>query len=185
MEPKCPAMAGRFFFFFFTTEIHLLFRNIHIHLVDYNLSKAKPGYHSFISFPTSYDHQHFLLIPQHKLESDNCQDRYRELLSSPYILDCESFEDRLLCVLHRRDGQIFICWCCKKAAAAAAKSLQSCPTLCDPRDSSPPGSPIPGILQTRTLEWVAILEEGTIHFSSCVNGRSEPLFPEKPSESAL
>ena len=37
-----------------------------------------------------------------------------------------------------------------------AKSLQSCPTLCDPIDSSPPGSPVPGILQTRTLEWVAI-----------------------------
>ena len=41
-------------------------------------------------------------------------------------------------------------------AATAAKSLQSCPTLCDPRDGSPPGSPIPGILQARTLEWVAI-----------------------------
>ena len=41
-------------------------------------------------------------------------------------------------------------------AAAAAKSLQSCPTLCDPIDSSPPGSPDPGILQARTLEWVAI-----------------------------
>ena len=41
-------------------------------------------------------------------------------------------------------------------ATAAAKSLQSCPTLCDPIDSSPPGSPIPGILQARTLEWVAI-----------------------------
>ena len=40
--------------------------------------------------------------------------------------------------------------------AAAAKSLQSCPTLCDPRDDSPPGSPVPGILQARTLEWVAI-----------------------------
>ena len=40
--------------------------------------------------------------------------------------------------------------------AAAAKSLQSCLTLCDPIDGSPPGSPIPGILQTRTLEWVAI-----------------------------
>ena len=40
--------------------------------------------------------------------------------------------------------------------AAAAKSLQSCPTLCDPRDGSSPGSPIPGILQARTLEWVAI-----------------------------
>ena len=41
-------------------------------------------------------------------------------------------------------------------AAAAAKLLQSCPTLCDPTDSSPSGSPIPGILQARTLEWVAI-----------------------------
>ena len=41
-------------------------------------------------------------------------------------------------------------------AAAAAKSLQSCPTLCDPIDSSPPGSAVPGILQARTLEWVAI-----------------------------
>ena len=41
-------------------------------------------------------------------------------------------------------------------AAAAANSLQSCPSLCDPRDGSPPGSPIPGILQARTLEWVAI-----------------------------
>ena len=40
--------------------------------------------------------------------------------------------------------------------AAAAKPLQSCPTLCDPRDRSPPGSPVPGILQARTLEWVAI-----------------------------
>ena len=45
---------------------------------------------------------------------------------------------------------------CKSAAAAAAKSLQSCPTLCDPIDGGPPGSPIPGILQARTLEWVAI-----------------------------
>ena len=42
------------------------------------------------------------------------------------------------------------------SAAVAAKSLQSCPTLCDPIDGSPPGSPIPGILQARTLEWVAI-----------------------------
>ena len=45
---------------------------------------------------------------------------------------------------------VYIC------AAAAAKSLQSCPTLCDPIDGSPPGSPVPGILQARTLEWVAI-----------------------------
>ena len=44
----------------------------------------------------------------------------------------------------------------KKNSAAAAKSLQLCLTLCDPMDGSPPGSPVPGILQARTLEWVAI-----------------------------
>ena len=52
-------------------------------------------------------------------------------------------------------------WLFLMSAAAAAKSLQSCPTLCDPTDGSPPGSPVPGILQARTLEWVAIS-------SSCV-----------------
>ena len=52
------------------------------------------------------------------------------------------------------------------AAAAAAKSLQSCPTLCDPTDSSPLGSAVPGILQARTLEWVAIA------FSRNLLGRS-------------
>ena len=47
-------------------------------------------------------------------------------------------------------------WCLEYAAAAAAKSLQLCPTLCDPIDGSPPGSPVPGILQARTLQWGAI-----------------------------
>ena len=45
---------------------------------------------------------------------------------------------------------------CPYTALAATKSLQSCPTLCDPIDGSPPGSPVPGILQARTLEWVAV-----------------------------
>ena len=49
-----------------------------------------------------------------------------------------------------------LCFGHTAAAAAAAKSLQSCPTLCDPIDGSPPGSPVPGILQTRILEWGAI-----------------------------
>ena len=47
-------------------------------------------------------------------------------------------------------------WKAAAAAAAAAKSHQSCPTLCDPIDGSPPDSPIPAILQARTLEWVSI-----------------------------
>ena len=56
-----------------------------------------------------------------------------------FLLSCYFWED--------------LSWC---LAAAAAKSLQSCPTLCDPTDSCPPGSPVPGILQARTLEWVGI-----------------------------
>ena len=65
----------------------------------------------------------------------------------------------------RRDKKAFLNDQCKeveenkrmgKTAAAAAKLLQSCPTLCDPIDGSPPGSPVPGILQSRTLEWVSI-----------------------------
>ena len=47
-------------------------------------------------------------------------------------------------------------WVCWYFSAATAKSLQSCPTLCDTIDGGPPGSPVPGILQARTLEWVAI-----------------------------
>ena len=64
--------------------------------------------------------------------------------------------------LSRVAGRWFTIWATRDppgsmaAAAAAAKSLQSCPTLCDPRDSSPPGFPVPGILQARTLVCVAI-----------------------------
>ena len=57
-------------------------------------------------------------------------------------------------------------------AAAAAKSLQSCPTLCNPIDGSPPGSSVPGILQARTLEWVAIsfsLNDSYKVYFSCVS----------------
>ena len=48
-------------------------------------------------------------------------------------------------------------------ATAAAKSLQSCPTLCDPIDGSPPGSAVPGILQARTLDWGAISFSNAMH----------------------
>ena len=54
------------------------------------------------------------------------------------------------------------------AAAAAAKSLQSCPTLCDPTDGSPPGSPVPGILQARTLQWVAISFSCAVEAAMCL-----------------
>ena len=58
-----------------------------------------------------------------------------------------------LTVVHRRSCPVV---CGMSPGAAAAESLQSCPTLCDPIDGSPPGSPVLGILQARTLEWVAI-----------------------------
>ena len=53
-------------------------------------------------------------------------------------------------------AQYFIFRIFHQNAAAAAKSLQLCPALCNPIDGSPPGSPVPGILQARTLEWAAI-----------------------------
>ena len=56
----------------------------------------------------------------------------------------------------KKKNTLHLCSHESNKAAAAAKSLQSCLTLCDPIDGSPPGSTIPGILQTRTLEWVAI-----------------------------
>ena len=59
------------------------------------------------------------------------------------------------------------------AAAAAAKSLQSCPTPCDPRDRSPPGSTVPGILQARTLEWVAISFSNAWKWSRSVVSNSQ------------
>ena len=74
------------------------------------------------------------------------------------LISCKSSRGKLQPVFIGKLGCKF---CLKRAptqaaAAAAAKSLQSCPTLCDPIDSSPSGSPVPGILQARTLERVAI-----------------------------
>ena len=66
------------------------------------------------------------------------------------------------------------------AAAAAAESLQSCPTLCDPTGGSPPGSTIPGILQARTLEWVAISFSGTWKWKVKVKSLSRVLLLATP-----
>ena len=63
----------------------------------------------------------------------------------------------LFCLLHWQADSLALAPPRKPSLkTAAAESLQSCPTLCDPRDGSPPGSPVPGILQARTLEWGAI-----------------------------
>ena len=67
---------------------------------------------------------------------------------------CPKMSSVLENVLRALEKNVFCCFWVE--CPAAAKSLQSCPTLCDPIDGSPPGSPVPGILQARTLEWVAI-----------------------------
>ena len=72
------------------------------------------------------------------------------------------------CSIEGKEEMTVLC-----AAAAAAKSLQSCPTLRDPRDGSPPGSPVPEILQARTLEWVAISFSRQCYISTY----QSPLFP--------
>ena len=84
-------------------------------------------------------------------------------LAVAYLIFSNSLTSNLSCnvVDYRNVDKILSCntaglECNMRAAAAAPKLLQSCPTLCNPRDGSPPGSPIPGIPQARTLEWVAI-----------------------------
>ena len=80
---------------------------------------------------------------EHKYEHENCTFSWLSISLSLFL---EIFLPRRFLNTHMR----------RYAATAAAKSRQSCPTLCDPIDSSPRGSPVPGILQARTLEWVAI-----------------------------
>ena len=63
---------------------------------------------------------------------------------------------KLTCTVFSFNNSVENAYLLFSSTAAAAKSRQSCPTLCDPIDGSPPGCPVPGILQARTLEWVAI-----------------------------
>ena len=78
------------------------------------------------------------------------------------ITNASSFCNVIMTTRRWWNGSSFVCSILKtfqnnvSKAAAAAKLLQSCPTLCNPINGSPPGSPVPGILQARTLEWVAI-----------------------------
>ena len=80
-----------------------------------------------------------------------------EMFGWNHWLDGHEFEQSLGVGDGQRSLACYSSWGHKELyATATAKSLQSCPTLCDPIDSSPPGSPVPGILQARILEWVAI-----------------------------
>ena len=77
------------------------------------------------------------------------------LVFLPYLI-C-NYHTKLQCFLPNTTHKKYkVSWYKVLVVPAAAKALQSCPTLCDPIDGSPPGSPVPGILQARTLEWVAI-----------------------------
>ena len=85
------------------------------------------------------------------------EEEFSDRLCAPKSQKEESFAGKkkllptLAALVHLQVFLIFL-----RTATATAKSLQSCPTLCNPIDGSPPGSPVPGILQARTLEWVAI-----------------------------
>ena len=83
----------------------------------------------------------------------------------------------MICYCFSKNREILVClytslYLFKWKYAAAAKSLQSCPTLCDPIDGSPPGSPVPGSLQARTLEWVAISFSNELKWKVEVKSRS-------------
>ena len=78
------------------------------------------------------------------------------ILCNIFFRSFSAFQSMLFMIQHIPGGQTLSRMLGSFFAAAAAKSLQSFPTLCDPIDSSPPGSPVPGILKARTLEWVAI-----------------------------
>ena len=92
-----------------------------------------------------------------------CQSQYPRPSHPPFPLWCPYIYFLPLCLYFYFANKVLYLhpesqagWGICPLAAAATKSLQSCPTLCDPIEGSPPGSPIPGILQARTLDWVAI-----------------------------
>ena len=92
----------------------------------------------------------FYAIPYARIRVTNCHLREYLLKSTQSYLLQKNVYVKQIKFLN------FSSLCIAAAAAAAAASLKSCPTLCDPIDSSPPGSAVPGILQAKTLEWVAI-----------------------------
>ena len=115
------------------------------------------------------------------------QDRIVEWVAFPFSRESSQPRDRTQ--ISHIAGGFFTIWATREAqykglaTAAAAKSLQSCPTLYDPIDSSPPGSAVPGILQARTLEWVAISFSNAWKWSYSVmsdSSRPHGLQPTRP-----
>ena len=92
----------------------------------------------------------FFSLLHHQLDGHECEQALRVGDGQESLACCSS------CGCKESDTTDWLNWLILFSVAAAAKSCQSCPTVCDPIDGSPSGSPIPGILQARTLEWVAI-----------------------------
>ena len=133
----------------------LLSSSIHPSPAILNYGHALAWGHNVLSFSPRMA---FLLLLAKSYLSFKIQFRYHLLLEA-FSDSSRLNEQTLLCSFTSYLALTTVCICPQPSiltAAAAAKLLQSCPTLCDPTDSSPPGSPVPGILQARTLEWVAI-----------------------------
>ena len=114
-----------------------------------------PKYRSFsFSIIPSKEHPGLISFRMHWLDLLAVQGTFKSLLqhrsSKASILPCSAFFRVQLSHPYMTTGKTIV------LTAAAAKSLQSCPTLCNSIDGSPPSSPVPGILQARTLEWVAL-----------------------------
>ena len=131
-----------------------IFPSIRVFSNESPLCLRWPNYWSFsFNISPSNEHPGLISFRMDWLDLLAVQGTLKSLLqhhsSKASILQCSAFFTVQLSHPYMTTGKTI-------ALTAAAKSLQSCPTLCDPIDGSPPGSPVPGICQTRTLEWVAI-----------------------------
>ena len=119
------------------------------HQAPLSMGFSRQEYWSGLPCPPSED------LPDPGIEPASLQS---PALAGRFFTICATWEapSQVLIVANRAIAALNISIFIKHSMLCYAKSLQSCPTLCNPIDSSPPGSPVPGILQARTLEWVAI-----------------------------
>ena len=113
-----------------------------------------------------------------RVQSEICEEFHHSQFGGAYAFNRSDFfcNKLVLIWLFGSEGNLLRKIVCS-AVAAAAKSLQSCPTLCDPRDGSPPGFPNPGILRARTLEWVAIsFSNKTMQYLQITSAYPSPYF---------
>ena len=137
-----------FFFIIITLQFHSIYNTDYIPLLPLIILSASEKQVCSILPCNSFDLNFYLITSKFFFETFEIRNiKYHLLLPFVSIWDDFPMTPQHICSC----SSIF-----STATAAAAKSLQSCPTLCDPIDSSPPGSPVPRILQARSLEWGAI-----------------------------